>query len=191
MSVRSWLRVVALTLPILCGCAATPTTPAGAPQSSPPAPTQASSPDPARVYADYVGRTEDFARVVRAPKEYEGRSIVLYGIRSGDLRPIEGRFSMPLAATDGKTVINAVDRPASNQFYLVVVDDFAREARERKLLSAGARGPAFVECKLDAQTTGRTTHYPCEIVGIVVLTGDRVSDSLWRTRTSSLEYRRY
>ena len=191
MSVRSWPRVAALTLPILCGCGTTPTVPGGAPQSSSPVATQTSLPDAARVYADYVGRTEDFARVVRAPKEYEGRSIVLYGIRNGDLRPLEGRFSMPLAASDGKTLINAIDRPASNQFYLVVVDDFAREARERKLLSAGARGPAFVECKLAAQTNGRTTHYPCEIVGIVVLSGERVSDSLWRTKSSKLEYRRY
>ena len=64
-------------------------------------------------------------------------------MRNGDLRPIEGRFSMPLAATDGKTMINATERHANNQFHLVIADDFAREARERKMLVSGTRGPCL------------------------------------------------
>src|SRR5436190_1346025 len=123
----SSLRICAFALLMLGGCGTQPTT------SSPQSPQQA-VPDPARVYADLLGRTEDLPHVVRSPKDYEGRSIVLYGLRSGDLRPTEGRFSMPLAATDGKTVINATERPANNQFQLVIPDDFAREARERRML---------------------------------------------------------
>src|SRR3989440_7669834 len=180
----SLLRICALSLLVVGGCATQPTT--SSPQSLL-TPQQQAVPDPARVYADLLGRTEDLPHVVRTPKEYEGRSIVLYGLRSGDLRPIEGRFSMPLAATDGKTVINATERPANNQFYLVISDDFAREARERKMLVSGTRGPVFVECKVSTQTAGRAISYPCEFVSLVVVTGDRISDSLRRSRDQKLE----
>lgn len=174
---------------MLFGCASpSPTTLSS---QSPPAPQQQATPDPARVYADLLGRSEDFPHVVRAPKEYEGKSIVLYGTRSGELRPVEGRFSMPLAATDGKTVINATERPGNNQFHLVVPDDFAREARDRKMLVSGARGPVFVECKVSAQTVGRAVNYPCEVVSLVIVGSDRISDSLWRARDRKLEYHHY
>jgi len=144
------------------------------------------------VYADLLGRTEDFPRVARAPKEYEGRSIVLYGVRAGDLRPIEARFSMPLASTDGRATIAAVERPPANQLYLVLSDDFAREARERRLLTGGAaRGPLFVECRVTPQTAGRVTSYACEIDKLVAIVNDRVSESLWRGRGGALEYYRY
>jgi hypothetical protein len=186
--VRSSLRICALSLLVVGGCGTQPTT--SSPQS-PLTPQQQAVPDPARVYADLLGRTEDLPHVVRTPKEYEGRSVVLYGLRSGDLRPIEGRFSMPLAATDGKTVINATERPANNQFYLVISDDFAREARERKMLVSGTRGPVFVECKVSAQTVGRAISYPCDVVSLVVLAGDRISDSLRRSRDQKLEYYHY
>ena len=182
------LRICALSLLTVGGCATQPTT--SSPQSPLAGPQQA-VPDPARDYADLLGRTEDFPHVVRTPKEYEGRSIVLYGLRSGDLRPAEGRFSMPLAATDGKTTINATERPANNQFYLVLPEDFVREARERKMLVSGARSPVFVECKVSAQTVGRAISYPCEVASLVVVTGDRVSDSLWRSRDQKLEYHHY
>jgi len=98
---------------------------------------------------------------------------------------------MPLAATDSKTVINAVERPAGNQFFLMLPDDFAHEARERKMLPAGMRGPVFVECKVSAQPVGRTISYPCEVVTLVVIGADRISDSLWRTRDQKLEYHHY
>src|SRR6266550_4247459 len=186
--VRSLLRVCALSLLVVGGCATQPTT--SSPQS-PLTPQQQAVPDPARVYADLLGRTEDFPHVVRTPKEYEGRSIVLYGLRSGDLRPTEGRFSMPLAATDGKTTINATERPANNQFYLVLPEDFVREARERKMLVSGARSPVFVECKVSAQTVGRAISYPCEVVSLVVVASDRISDSLRRSRDQKLEYHHY
>jgi len=186
--VSSLLRICAVSLLVVGGCATQPTT--SSPQS-PFTPQQQAVPDPARVYADLLGRTEDLPHVVRTPKEYEGRSIVLYGLRSGDLRPTEGRFSMPLAATDGKTVINATERPANNQFQLVIPDDFAREARERKMLVSGTRGPVFVECKVSAQTAGRAISYPCEVVSLVVVTGDRISDSLRRSRDQKLEYYHY
>ena len=185
---NSSLRICALALLMLSGCATQSST--SSPQS-PLSPQQQAAPDSTRVYADLLGRTEDLPRVVRSPKEYEGRSIVLYGLRSGDLRPVEGRFSMPLAATDGKTVINATERPANNQFHLVVSDDFAREARERKMLVSGTRVPVFVECKVSAQTVGRAISYPCEVASLVVVTGDRVSDSLWRSRDQKLEYHHY
>ncbi|HEY3179933.1 MAG TPA: hypothetical protein VGL25_13735 [Casimicrobiaceae bacterium] len=185
----SLFRISALSLLILGGCGTTPPTTLSS--KAPETPTSQASPDPARVYADLLGRTEDLPRVVRSLKEYEGRSIVLYGLRSGELRPTEGRFSMPLAATDGKTVINAIERPANNQFYLVIPDDFAREARDRKMLVSGTRGPVFVECKVNAQTVGRAISYPCDVVSLVVVTGDRVSDSLWRSRDQKLEYHRY
>jgi len=174
---------------MLCGCATQP--PATSPPQSPVSPRQQAVPDPARVYADLLGRSEDLPHVVRAPKEYEGKSIVLYGMRGGDLRPIEGRYSMPLSATDGKTAINAIERPANNQFYLVLQDDFAREARERKMLVSGTRGPTFVECKVGAQTAGRAVSYPCEVMSLVVINGDRISDSLWRSRDQKLEYHHY
>ena len=184
----SLLRICALSLLVVGGCATQPTT--SSPQSLL-TPQQQAVPDPARVYADLLGRTEDLPHVVRTPKEYEGRSIVLYGLRSGDLRPIEGRFSMPLAATDGKTVINATERPANNQFYLVISDDFAREARERKMLVSGTRGPVFIECKVSAQTVGRAISYPCEVVSLVAVAGDRISDLLRRSRDQKLEYYHY
>jgi len=184
------LRICAFAFVMLGGCATESTTPSS-PSPSPQSPRQQATPDPARVYADLLGRTEDLPHVVRSPKEYEGRGIVLYGLRGGDLRPTEGRFSMALAATDGKTTINAVERPANNQFYLVVPDDFAREARERKMLVSGARTPVFVECKVSVQTVGRTTSYPCEVASLVVITGDRISDSLWRSRDQKLVYHRY
>ncbi len=187
----SSLRVCAFAFVALGGCATESTTPSPQSTQSPQSPRQQAAPDPARVYADLLGRTEDLPHVVRSPKEYEGRSIVLYGLRSGDLRPADGRFSMPLAATDGKTTINAVERPANNQFYLVVPDDFAREARERKMLVSGARTPVFVECKVSAQTVGRAISYPCEVASLVVVTGDRISDSLWRSRDQKLVYHRY
>jgi hypothetical protein len=174
---------------MLYGCATEP--PATSPPQSSASPRGQTAPDPARVYADLLGRSEDLPRVVRAPKEFEGRNIVLYGMRGGDLRPIEGRYSMPLSATDGKTAINATERPANNQLYLVLQDDFAREARERKMLVSGTRGPAFVECKVGAQTIGRAVNYPCEVMSLVIITGDRVSDSLWRSRDHKLEYHHY
>jgi hypothetical protein len=152
----------------------------------------AATPDPARVYADLLGRTEDFSRVMRAPKEFEGRSIVLYGVRAGDLRPLESRFSMPLASTDGRTTIAAVERPVANQVYLVLADDFAREARERRLVAGGAaRGPLFVECRVTPQPAGRIASYACEVDKLVTVVNDRVSESLWRGRTGALEYYRY
>ena len=184
----SSLRICAFALLMLGGCATQSTT--SSPQSSS-SPQQQAVPDPARVYADLLGRTEDLPHVVRSPKDYEGRSIVLYGLRSGDLRPVEGRFSMPLAATDGKTTINATERPANNQFYLVLPEDFVREARERKMLVSGARSPVFVECKVSAQTVGRAISYPCEVVSLIVVAGDRISDSLRRSRDQKLEYHHY
>jgi hypothetical protein len=98
---------------------------------------------------------------------------------------------MPLAATDGKTMINAIERPANNQFYLILPDDFAREARDRKMLVSGARTPVFVECKVSAQTVGRAISYPCEVASLVVVNGDRISDSLWRSRDQKLVYHHY
>ncbi|HYT96376.1 MAG TPA: hypothetical protein VEO36_03570, partial [Casimicrobiaceae bacterium] len=87
--------------------------------------------------------------------------------------------------------INAADRPGNNQFYLVVPDDFAREARERKMLATGARGPVFIECNVSAQAAGKTTSYPCEITNLVLIAGDRISDTLWRAKDRTLEYHRY
>ena len=186
---RALLRICALSLLVLSGCGTQPQS-ASSPQSTSTPPPRA-TPDPARVYADLLGRTEDFPRVVRTPKEYEGKSIVLYGLRNGDLRPVEGRFSMPLAATDGKTVIAAAERPIINQFQLVVLDDFAREARERKLLPSGTRGAVFVECKVSAQAVGRGVSYPCEVVSLVIVGSENISDSLWRTKDQRLEYHHY
>lgn len=195
-------RAAFLSCLLLCACAGPapapgpgstpgPGTPAAAAAVAAP-PAAAATPDPARVYADLLGRTEDFPRVTRAPKEYEGRSIVLYGVRAGDLRPLEARFSMPLASTDGRATIAAVERPPANQIYLVMSDDFAREARERRLLTGGAaRGPLFVECRVTSQTTGRITSYACEIDKLVAIVNDRVSESLWRGRGGALEYYRY
>jgi hypothetical protein len=186
---RALLWICALSSLVLSGCATqSPTT--LSPQSATSPPSQA-TPDPARVYADLLGRTEDLPRVVRAPKEYEGKRIVLYGVRNGDLRPLEGHFSMPLAATDGKTAINATERPGNNQFLLVVPDDFAREARDRKLLASGTRGPVFVECKVSAQTVGRAVTYPCEVVSLVIVGSGNISDSLWRAKDQKLEYHHY
>jgi len=187
--VKASFRIGALSLLVLSGCATQSST-TFIPQAatSPPSPV---TPDPARVYADLLGRTEDLPRVVRGPKEYEGKSIVLYGLRNGDLRPAEGRFSMPLAAPDGKTIIAATERPAINQFQLVVPDDFAREARERKMLPSGTRGPVFVECKVSAQAVGRGVSYPCEVVSLVIAGGDNISDSLRRTKDQKLEYHHY
>ena len=190
-------RFVVLSSLLLGACAGPAPAPAPGPGAAPAAagvaaPPQAAQPDGARVYADLLGRTEEFARVVRAPKEYEGRSIVLYGVRAGDLRPMEARFSMPLASSDGRATIAATERPANNQFYLVMTDGFAREARERRLLAGGAaRGPLFVECRVVPQTAGRVTSYPCEIDKLVAIVNDRVSESLWRARGGALEYFRY
>ena len=168
-----------------------PSTPGASPAATATAAT-AAPPDAARVNADLLGRTEEFPRVVRSPKEYEGKSIVLYGVRAGDLRPIEARFSMPFASSDGRTTIAATDRPANNQFYLVMSDDFAREAREHRLLTGGApRGPLFVECRVMPQTAGRVTSYACEVDKLVAVVNDRVSESLWRGRSGALEYYRY
>jgi hypothetical protein len=185
------VRISALSLITLCGCAAQSPTPSSPYSPATSTPQRQAAPDPARVYADLLSRSEDLPRVVRSPKEFEGKSVVLYGIRNGDLRPMEGRFTMPLAATDSKTVINAVERPASNQFFLMLPDDFAHEARERKMLPSGVRGPVFVECKVSAQPVGRTISYPCEVVTLVVVGADRISDSLWRTRDQKLEYHHY
>ena len=189
------LPTFAALLFLLSACGSQPSAPgqrpAGGPGASPSSTGEPAAPDPAWVYADMLGRTEDLPHVIRAPKEYEGKSIVLYGFRNGELRPIEGRYSMPLAATDGKTVIGAPERPANNQFYLVVTDEFAREARERKMLVSVVRGPMFVECKVSAQPVGRATSYPCEIAGLVVIAGDRVSDTLWRGKGQPFEYHHY
>lgn len=193
-------RIALLSSLLLGACAGpapspTPGAPGvpGTPAAAPGAPAaQAAPPDAARVYADLLGRTEEFPRVVRAPKEYEGKSIVLYGVRAGDLRPVETRFSMPLASADGRTTIAATDRPVNNQLYLVMTDDFAREARERRLLTGGAaRGPLFVECRVTPQTAGRVTSYACEVDKLVAIVNDRVSESLWRGRGGGLEYYRY
>jgi hypothetical protein len=117
---------------------------------------------------------------------------VLYGVRAGDLRPLDSRFSMPLASSDGRTTIAAAERPSSNMFYLVVADDFARELRERRLLSGGAaRGPLFVECRVTAQTSGRVTSYMCDVDRLVAIVNDRLSESLGRDRGGALEYHRY
>src|SRR2546423_1793208 len=97
--VRPLLRISALSLLMAAGCATQSTAPS---TQSPLAAQQQAVPDAARVYADLLGRTEDFPHVVRAPKEYEGRSIVLYGVRSGDLRAGEGRHSVPVATTGGQ-----------------------------------------------------------------------------------------
>ena len=174
------------------GGSATPSTPGAVPATAAAAAAAAPPPDAARVNADLLGRTEEFPRVVRSPKEYEGKSIVLYGVRAGDIRPFEARFSMPLASSDGRTTIAATDRPANNQFYLVMSDDFAREAREHRLLTGGAaRGPLFVECRVMPQTAGRVTSYACEVDKLVAVVNDRVSESLWRGRGGALEYYRY
>jgi hypothetical protein len=186
-------RFPILLTALLSACATPETGPAPVTSAAPPrgaAQPAAATPDAARVYADLLGKTEDLPRVARSPKEYEGRSIVLYGLRNGDLRPIEGRYSMPLASTDGRPAIAAVDRPANNQLYLLVTDDFAREARERKML-ASARGPVFVECKVSAQVSGRITSYPCEITSLVLIADNRITESLWRGRNRALEYFRY
>src|SRR5262245_37199512 len=123
------LRIAVLSSVFVAACAGPapapgPGSPAAAAPGAPATATAAASgaPDAARVYADLLGRTEDFPRVARAPKEYEGRSIVLYGVRAGEPRPIETRYSMPLASTDGRTTIAATERPAGNQFYLVLND---------------------------------------------------------------------
>jgi hypothetical protein len=194
-------RFVVLSSLLLGACAGPAPAPGPGPGSAPAgagpagagtATVQAAPPDAARVYADLLGRTEEFPRVVRAPKEYEGKSIVLYGVRAGDLRPIDARFSMPLASSDGRTTIAATDRPANNQFYIVMADDFAREARERRLLTGGAaRGPLFVECRVTPQTTGRVTSYACEVDKLVAIVNDRVTESLWRARGGALDYFRY
>jgi hypothetical protein len=189
------LPTFAVVLFLLSACGSQPSAtgqgPAGAPGASSSSTGGPAAPDPARIYADMLSRTEDLPHVIRAPKEYEGKSIVLYGFRNGELRPIEGRYLMPLAATDGKTVIGAPERPANNQFYLVVTDDFAREARERKMLVSSVRGPMFIECKVSAQPVGRATSYPCEIASLVVIAGDRVSDTLWRGKGQAFEYHHY
>ena len=70
-------------------------------------------------------------------------------------------------------------------------DDFAREARERKMLVSGTRGPVFIECKVSAQTVGRAISYPCEVVSLVAVAGDRISDLLRRSRDQKLEYYHY
>jgi hypothetical protein len=189
------LPTMAVLVFLLSACGSQPSAPGQRPGTGPgnssSSVEEPAVPDPARVYADMLGRTEDLPRVLKAPKEYEGKSIVLYGLRNGDLRPIEGRYSMPLAATDGKTVISATERPGNNQFYLLVTEEFAREARDRKMLVSGIRGPVFVECKVSAQTVGRVTTYPCEIASLVLITGDRVSDTLWRGKGQAFEYHHY
>jgi hypothetical protein len=178
---------VAGTAPVAGSAAPAASATASASAAPTPAP-----PDGARIYAGLLGRTEDFPRVVRAPKEYDGRSIVLYGVRAGDLKPFDARFSMPFASVDGRTTIAAVDRPPPNQLYLVMADDFARDARERRLLTGGAsRGPVFVECRVAAQAAGNSTSYACEIDKIVAIANDRVVESLWRGRGGALEWYRY
>jgi len=169
------------------GTAGSAPTAAAAPAAAAPTP-----PDPARVYADLLGRSEDVTRVLRAPKDFDGRSVVFYGVRGGDLRGVDGKFSLPLATPDGRTAIAATERPVANQLYLVLTDDFAREARERRLLTGGAaRGPIFVECRVTAQTTTRVTTYPCDVEKLVVIANDRVAESLTRGRNGALEYYRY
>ena len=59
------------------------------------------------------------------------------------------------------------------------------------MLVSVTRAPVFVECKVSAQTVGRAISYPCEVASLVVVTGDRVSDSLWRSRDQKLEYHHY
>jgi hypothetical protein len=117
-------RLTVLLTALLCACATPTSGPETAPRAAPVrgVPDASATPDPARVYADLLGKTEDLPRVARSPREYEGRSIVLYGLRNGDLRPIEGRYSMPLASTDGRPVIAAIERPANNQLYLLLTD---------------------------------------------------------------------
>ena len=189
------LPTIAVLLFLLSACGSQPSAPGQRPGAGPGTSSssveEAAAPDPARVYAEMLGRTEDLPHVVRAPKEYEGKSIVLYGLRNGDLRPLEGRYSMPLAATDGKTVIGATERPGNNQFYLLVTEEFAREARDRKMLASGVRGPIFVECKVSAQPVGKATSYPCEIASLVLIAGDRVSDTLRRGKGQAFEYHHY
>jgi hypothetical protein len=176
---------------LLCACATSTSGPSSESRGTPGfGARQPQAPDPARVYADLLGKTEDLPRVVRSPKEYEGRNVVLYGLRNGDLRPIEGRYSMPLAGADGRPAIAAIERPANNQFYLLVTEDFAREARDRKML-ASLRGPVFVECKVTPQTTGRITSYPCEVLSLVLIADNRITDLLSRTRDRTLEYHRF
>ena len=190
-------RCASLVLALLvCACATpepSPTAPADPgrpPQRTSSAAPGPSTPDPTRVYADLLSRTEDLPSVVRTPKAYDGRNVVLYGLRGGDLRPIEGRFSMPLSGTDGRPAVVAIDRPSNNQFYLLLGDDFAREARERKML-AGARAPMLIECTVAAQTAGRITSYPCEVTSLVLVSDNRITDMLWRARDRKLEYFRY
>jgi hypothetical protein len=55
----------------------------------------------------------------------------------------------------------------------------------------GARGPVLIECKVSAQAAGKTTSYPCEITNLVLIAGDRISDTLWRAKDRTLEYHRY
>ena len=185
-------RLPVLPLLLLCACA-TPTSGPAPAAGSPPARGASgvpAAPDPARVYADLLGKSEDLPSVLRAPKQFEGRSIVLYGLRNGDPRQMESSYSMPLAATDGRPVVAAIDRAANNQFYLLLADDFAREARERKML-AGARGSVFVECRVSAQTTGRITSYPCEVTRLALVSDNRITDLLGRASNRALEYYRY
>jgi len=47
------------------------------------------------------------------------------------------------------------------------------------------------ECKVSAQAAGKTTSYPCEITNLVLIAGDRISDTLWRAKDRTLEYHRY
>jgi hypothetical protein len=49
----------------------------------------------------------------------------------------------------------------------------------------------FIECKVSAQAAGKTTSYPCEITYLVLIAGDRISDTLWRAKDRTLEYHRY
>jgi len=191
--------VLALTLCLLLAACAGPAPSPGTTGSAPepaaaavPAAAAPVPPDPARIYADLLGRSEDIARVTRTPKDFDGRNVVFYGVRGGDLRGIDGKFSLPLATPDGRTAIAATERPVANQLYLVLADDFAREARERRLLTGGAaRGPIFVECRVTAQATTRVTTYPCDVDKLVVIANDRVAESLTRGRNGVLEYYRY
>jgi hypothetical protein len=56
---------------------------------------------------------------------------------------------------------------------------------------AGARNPVFVECRISAQTTGRTTSYPCEVTRLALVADNRITDLLGRASNRTLEYYRY
>jgi len=92
MSTR-WQRISALSVLVLCACATQTTGPATSSRGAGDAPQASTVPDPARVYADLLGKTEDLPRVKNAPKEYDGRNFVLYGLGKCSLPAPAGRCS--------------------------------------------------------------------------------------------------